>query len=109
MALKCPEIEVVCVDISEPRIAAWNSSSLPIFEPGLEEVVMKCRGKNLFFSTDTHKYADRGPHRDPRRRRRPAPPSARAFATAALTPARSPARNAARRRAGTCPRRTSSS
>ena len=56
MALKCPDIEVVCVDISEPRIAAWNSDSLPIFEPGLEEVVMQCRGKNLFFSTDTHKH-----------------------------------------------------
>ena len=63
MALKCPEIEVVCVDISEPRIAAWNSSSLPIFEPGLEEVVMKCRGKNLFFSTDTHTYVTAPPPR----------------------------------------------
>jgi len=34
------------------RIAAWNSPNLPIYEPGLEEVVQKCRGKNLIFSTD---------------------------------------------------------
>jgi UDP-glucose/GDP-mannose dehydrogenase family, NAD binding domain len=40
----------------QARIAAWNSSSLPIFEPGLDEVVFQCRGKNLFFSTDTHKH-----------------------------------------------------
>ena len=56
VAYKCPEIEVVCVDISEPRIAAWNSSDLPIFEPGLDDVVIACRGKNLFFSTDTHRH-----------------------------------------------------
>lgn len=30
----------------------WNSADLPIYEPGLEEVVMECRGRNLFFSTD---------------------------------------------------------
>ena len=35
-----------------PRIAAWNSPNLPIYEPGLVEVVEKCRGKNLHFSTD---------------------------------------------------------
>ena len=34
------------------RIDAWNSPNLPIYEPGLEEVVQKCRGKNLIFSTD---------------------------------------------------------
>jgi len=34
------------------RIAAWNSDSLPIYEPGLDEVVRQVRGKNLFFSTD---------------------------------------------------------
>ena len=56
IALKCPAIEVVVVDISVPRIAAWNSDQLPIYEPGLEEVVMECRGRNLFFSTDIEKH-----------------------------------------------------
>lgn len=37
------------------RIAQWNSDDLPIFEPGLEEIVKKCRGKNLFFDTDIDK------------------------------------------------------
>eukprot|EP00177_Eucheuma_denticulatum_P004343 GFKZ01007893.1.p1 GENE.GFKZ01007893.1~~GFKZ01007893.1.p1 ORF type:complete len:482 (-),score=86.31 GFKZ01007893.1:1242-2666(-) len=52
IALKCPEVQVKIVDISEPRIAAWNSDDLPIYEPGLDKVVKACRGKNLFFSTD---------------------------------------------------------
>ncbi|GMH01784.1 hypothetical protein Nepgr_003623 [Nepenthes gracilis] len=56
IALKCPEIEVAVVDISVPRINAWNSDQLPIFEPGLDEVVKQCRGKNLFFSTDVEKH-----------------------------------------------------
>lgn len=55
IAFKCPDIRVTVVDINEARIAAWNSSKLPIFEPGLDEVVFACRGRNLFFSTDTHK------------------------------------------------------
>ena len=52
IAHKCPDITVVVVDINEPRIAAWNSDKLPIYELGLEDVVKGCRGKNLFFSTD---------------------------------------------------------
>ncbi|KAI8017978.1 UDP-glucose 6-dehydrogenase 1 [Camellia lanceoleosa] len=52
IALKCPSIEVAVVDISVPRITAWNSDQLPIYEPGLDDVVKQCRGKNLFFSTD---------------------------------------------------------
>ena len=56
IALKCPEIEVVVVDINDSRIKAWNSDTLPIYEPGLTEVVLACRGRNLFFSTDTHKH-----------------------------------------------------
>ena len=51
LASKCPAITVTVVDLSEPRIAQWNSDSLPIFEPGLKEVVQSCRGRNLFFST----------------------------------------------------------
>ncbi|XP_004232174.1 UDP-glucose 6-dehydrogenase 2 [Solanum lycopersicum] len=56
IALKCPKIEVVVVDISVPRITAWNSDTLPIYEPGLDDVVKQCRGKNLFFSTDVEKH-----------------------------------------------------
>ncbi|KAL2322095.1 hypothetical protein Fmac_026474 [Flemingia macrophylla] len=56
IALKCPSIEVAVVDISDSRISAWNSNKLPIYEPGLEEVVNQCRGKNLFFSTDVEKH-----------------------------------------------------
>ncbi|KAE8665651.1 UDP-glucose 6-dehydrogenase 2 [Hibiscus syriacus] len=56
IALKCPDIEVAVVDISVPRIAAWNSDQLPIYEPGLDDVVKQCRGKNLFFSTDVEEH-----------------------------------------------------
>lgn len=56
IAYHCPEIEVVVVDINEARIKAWQSDKLPIYEPGLLEVVQKARGKNLFFSTDVHKH-----------------------------------------------------
>ncbi|XP_046447032.1 UDP-glucose 6-dehydrogenase-like [Daphnia pulex] len=52
LALKCPDIQVTVVDRNELRINQWNSEKLPIFEPGLEEIVKQCRGKNLFFSTD---------------------------------------------------------
>lgn len=40
------------MDVNPQRIAEWNSDKLPIYEPGLEEVVKQCRGRNLFFSTD---------------------------------------------------------
>eukprot|EP00606_Chrysophyceae_sp_TOSAG23-5_P001223 GSChrysophyteH2.ASY1.ANO1.1691.1 assembled CDS len=52
IAKKCPHIKVTVVDISEKQIAAWNSSSLPIYEPGLQDIVESVRGKNLFFSTN---------------------------------------------------------
>lgn len=52
IAQKNPDRKVMVVDISKERIDAWNSDDLPIYEPGLEEVVKSCRGKNLFFSTD---------------------------------------------------------
>lgn len=51
IAKQCPDIEVNVVDINESRIAAWNSDSLPIYEPGLDDVVKEARGRNLFFST----------------------------------------------------------
>ncbi|CAI8348787.1 MAG: UDP-glucose 6-dehydrogenase [Opitutia bacterium UBA7350] len=52
IAHKCGDHIVTVVDINEERIAAWNSNTLPIYEPGLEEIVKAARGKNLFFSTD---------------------------------------------------------
>ncbi len=52
IAENCPECQVTVVDINSERIAAWNSDQLPIYEPGLEEVVRRCRGRNLFYSTD---------------------------------------------------------
>ncbi len=52
IALKAPDIQVTVVDMNAARIAAWNSDTLPIYEPGLDEVVKTARGRNLFFSTD---------------------------------------------------------
>lgn len=52
IALKCPHIKVTVVDINQSRIDQWNSDELPIYEPGLDEVVKTCRGRNLFFTTD---------------------------------------------------------
>jgi len=54
IALKAPDIEVTVVDMNAERIAAWNSDTLPIYEPGLDEVVRQRRGKNLHFSTDVN-------------------------------------------------------
>ena len=58
IARQCPNITVTVVDISSDRIAAWNDTdldNLPIYEPGLADVVAKARGKNLFFSTEIDK------------------------------------------------------
>ena len=52
IASKAPGVQVTVCDINPVRIAAWNSDKLPIFEPGLDEVVRGCRGRNLFFSSD---------------------------------------------------------
>ena len=52
IAAKCPQYKVTVVDINKERIAAWKSDRLPIYEPGLLEVVKAARKRNLFFSTD---------------------------------------------------------
>ena len=52
IASKCPHIEVRVVDPNAARIAAWNSETLPVYEPGLFEIVKSARGRNLHFSTD---------------------------------------------------------
>jgi len=56
IAHKCPDIQVAVVDINHERIDAWNSENLPVYEPGLEEIVSDARGKNLFFSTEVDRY-----------------------------------------------------
>lgn len=55
IAQKNPHIEVNVVDINPERIAAWQTDELPIYEPGLLEIVKEARGRNLFFSTDIEK------------------------------------------------------
>jgi UDPglucose 6-dehydrogenase len=52
IAAKAPHVKVTVVDINSKRIDAWNSDDLPIFEPGLDEIVKSARGRNLFFSDD---------------------------------------------------------
>ncbi|HXC01957.1 MAG TPA: nucleotide sugar dehydrogenase, partial [Opitutaceae bacterium] len=52
IAAKAPDIQVTVVDMNAARIAAWNSDKLPVYEPGLDEIVRRSRGKNLIFSTD---------------------------------------------------------
>lgn len=61
IAHKCPDIKVTIVDLNAERIAAWNDedvANLPIYEPGLADIVASARGKNLFFSTDVEKAID---------------------------------------------------
>ncbi len=56
LAYKCPDVTVTVLDISDVRVAAWNSDSLPIYEPGLLELVKEVRGRNLCFSSDARKH-----------------------------------------------------
>lgn len=61
IAAKCPHIKVTIVDLNEARIAAWNDENLdnlPVYEPGLADVVAQARGRNLFFSTEVDKAID---------------------------------------------------
>ncbi|MFA5755899.1 MAG: nucleotide sugar dehydrogenase [Smithellaceae bacterium] len=55
IASKCPDYRVTVVDVNPERIAAWNSDRRPVYEPGLETIVKKTRGRNLFFSTGIEK------------------------------------------------------
>ena len=58
IADKCPHLVVNVVDLNEERINLWNSddiSKIPIFEPGLQEIIERVRNKNLFFSTEIEK------------------------------------------------------
>ncbi len=55
IAAKCPQYKVTVVDIDEKKIAAWQTDELPIYEPGLLDVVKQARGRNLFFTTELEK------------------------------------------------------
>ncbi len=62
IAQKCPHINVTVVDINESRIVAWNDEdveNIPIYEPGLSDIVKEARGRNLFFSTDVDGAIDK--------------------------------------------------
>ena len=55
IANQCPHLEINVVDININRIQSWNDedlSKLPVYEPGLDNIIKKCRGKNLHFSND---------------------------------------------------------
>ena len=54
IAKQCPDIDVRVVDINEGRIQKWNSSELPVYEPGLYDIVNECRDRNLTFTTDVN-------------------------------------------------------
>ncbi|MTH17494.1 UDP-glucose 6-dehydrogenase [Flavobacterium sp. LC2016-01] len=61
IAQKCPHIQVTVVDLNEQRIKDWNdpnTENIPIYEPGLSEIVAEARDRNLFFSTDVEKAID---------------------------------------------------
>ncbi|MFY8213519.1 MAG: UDP-glucose 6-dehydrogenase [Flavobacterium sp.] len=61
IAQKCPHIQVTVVDLNESRIAQWNHedvTQIPIYEPGLSDVVAEARGRNLFFSTQVDQAID---------------------------------------------------
>lgn len=58
IAKMCPEYRIDVVDIDKERIEQWNSDNLPIYEPGLPEIVSEARGKNLFFSTEIRKMIE---------------------------------------------------
>ena len=58
IAQKCPHIQVTVVDLNQERINSWNDENIdniPIYEPGLGDIVAEARGRNLFFSTDVEK------------------------------------------------------
>lgn len=62
IAQKCPGVQVTVVDINEKRIKQWNDpdvEKIPVYEPGLSEVVKEARGRNLFFSTDVESAIDK--------------------------------------------------
>ena len=61
IADKCPHITINVVDTNKLRINQWNDSDLeklPVYEPGLKEIIQRCRNKNLFFSVNVQKHIE---------------------------------------------------
>ena len=61
MAKHCPNLEINVVDINQDRINSWNDENLdnlPIYEPGLKDIIKSCRGNNLHFSTEVKKHIE---------------------------------------------------
>src|SRR5512137_925164 len=56
IAKNCPQHRIVTVDVNAEKIAAWQSDQLPIYEPGLKDIVLSTRDKNLFFSTEIGRH-----------------------------------------------------
>ena len=58
IADKCPNIKVTVLDINSEKIKEWNNTNLdklPVYEPGLKDIIKRVRGRNLFFSTQIEK------------------------------------------------------
>ena len=59
IAIQCPEVKIHVVDHNKEKIKLWNHANLdklPVYEPGLKEIIAKTRNKNLFFSSDVEKF-----------------------------------------------------
>ena len=59
IADKCKYLKVIVVDLNKDKIDSWNNedlTKLPVYEPGLKDLIKRCRGKNLFFSTNRWKH-----------------------------------------------------
>lgn len=56
LAMKCPDVMCTVLDVNPAQISRWNSNDLPVYEPGLQEIVLACRGRNLFFSTEVLRH-----------------------------------------------------
>ena len=62
IAQKCPKVKVTVVDKNEKRIEQWNDrdvNKIPVYEPGLSEIIQETRERNLFFSTDIEEAIDK--------------------------------------------------
>ena len=59
IAQQCPNIRVTIVDIDQDRIDRWNNGPIPIYEPGLEDIINECRDRNLFFTTQVEEAIER--------------------------------------------------
>src|ERR1044071_1536456 len=59
IADRCPDVTVNVVDMNQSRVDAWNSDLLPVYEPGLDAVVKRARGRNLFFTCEIERQIEK--------------------------------------------------